>query len=286
MNGIHESSIRWDGTDLGPIDEYLNLPSVIIDNKSFTLNNNTTSILKATSLKLNIIPKKDSSSKKITKLDVKFVKYKDNIPLISDKAKFLFYLPQLKFHKCSINGQQYLMTLSTKDITLNEYMKTKNVEDLLDVFIDEVRRIFVYRWLMCFTKNTEENILVRSFTFPKELNIVPKYDLVFPMCFNENTYDPFAEIPKKAVKNSYNLEKSRIPNTIIKKWFNNDLDLVEETKLQLIGNKTALDVKYFIERIIKNINSLDESSTVSKVTAPQTYESWTNVIYERMLTIR
>lgn len=208
--------------------------------------------------------------------DIKFTKYKDNIPLISDKAKFLFYLPQLKFHKCSINEQYYLMTLAENDITLNEYMKTKNVEDMLDVFVDEVRRIFVYRWLMCFTKNTEENILVRSFTFPEELKIVPKYDLVFPLSYNENTYDPFAEIPKKAVKNSYNLEKTRIPNTIIKKWFNNDLDLVEEIKLQLIGNKSALDIKYSIERIIKKINSESKGPT---------YECWINTIYERVQNI-
>jgi hypothetical protein len=237
MNGISQCMLHWNGTNVGPIEMYIDFPSVVVNNKTKRILNLTNN---KTPLKLNIKNETLSSDFEDNQISVKFTKLRNMIPLISDNVKFIYGMPYIGLHTCSIEGDSYLMINNQNITLLNDYMKNKDIDDLPDIFIEEIRKIFVYKWLMCITKNTENNIMVRKFTFPEDKKFKPKYDLVYPISYNEMDID---ETP--------DLSKSKISNAIIKKWFNDDENLVEEVKYQLLNNKTSKDVKLAMEKMAK-----------------------------------
>ena len=267
MSGINQSILKWDGSEIGSIEIYIDFPSIIVNNKSKRILNLTNN---KTPIKLNIY--KDYNDEDNTHLlevwstaDVKFTKLRNNIPLISDIMKSVFGMPYIGLHTCKFDKDSYLMINNQDIILLNQYMKNKDIDDLPYIFIEEIRKVFIYKWLMCITQNTENNIMVRKFTFPEDIKYKPKYDLVYPISYNELDFD---------------ISKSELSSSVIKKWFNNDEMLVEEVKYQILGNKTSRGIKASMERMTKKFMNNDFDETSLEVRQQQ--EKWIQSVFCRI----
>jgi hypothetical protein len=143
---------------------------------------------------------------------------------IADYLKTIFALPQIPENKDFISLEVYLKTLEEKNLKLNDF------------FINEIRRLFCFRYLMCLKSNFEVNIAVVLM----EKGKVSRLD--YPISINEKNYC-FA---------SFN-SSSNIPKTVIKKWFNNSIEFFHDFMKSFIENLNLVKEIDFKYKIIDHI---------------------------------
>jgi len=218
-------SCKWDGSYLGPIDDSIH--KIIDKNRLciWTLN-----------------------SKNQQKLvEVKYFKFKNEIPLISDEIKKLFDIPQIGMHVISYKDNPYIMTRSHNDVSLLEYFTHVKRSELSSLFINEMRRLFAFRWILCLNSNYENKIEVRI-----------DGDLHYPISYSESKYSFIT------TENG-----CRIPQTILKDWFDGSNELLDTHIRSLLENKNPDDLKCKIRDIINKYSNK--------------YVSWVNSIYDRII---
>ena len=114
-----------------------------------------------------------------------------------------------------------------------------------------MRNIFAFRYLVCLNCNFENKIDVR-----------PGNDNPFPISCRETAF---------SLDNESNT--SRIPKSIIKRWFNGSDEILTDTAKELIADRDITFIKFKIQDIIN------------------TYESgrhmgWCNSVYDKMLMVK
>jgi hypothetical protein len=114
-------------------------------------------------------------------------------------------------------------------------------------FIEEIRKVFAFRWLMCLNNNFENTIEVRT-----------GVGINYPISCRENTFN----YDSSSVS-------TRIPKTIIHTWFENKDELVDTTISILIKEKDLSVLRFEIQKIIKKFD--------------KHLISWNNSIFEKLL---
>jgi hypothetical protein len=156
---------------------------------------------------------------------IKLSKDRDRVSLesLSDEFKELFCIP-----KTFRSGDSEFSEFSD---SLDSYIKDVEEQDkiLSEFFVFEMRRLLIFRHLMCMKSNFERNFIVfkNRRLDPEGLDIEGSLSRIdFPLSVNEKSfcYDP-------------DDTACRVPKTLIKLWFNNSQELFyEETKKLLISS--------------------------------------------------
>lgn len=222
--------LKWDGSDIGPIDEN------IYDCKQFE-NDHVLTLWYQT-------PKGEFKLSQ-----VKILKYKNEIPIIVDECKQLFGLKKVGKHKASLKDNLIILIRYQGDVSLITYFKNMSIsyKNAGSPFIHEMRKIFIFRWFMCLVNNFENIIEVRTGTAMNH-----------PISYRENNFN-------------YDSTSfcTRIPKTIIKKWFDNDELLVDSMITDFIKDKDISILRFEIQKIIMKFD--------------KNLISWNNGIFERLI---
>jgi hypothetical protein len=186
-------------------------------------------------------------SKKLNLTEVRIMKYKDDIPLIADDLKALFQLPQAGKHRAILKGQECIITRYLGDVSYENYFCGKDKEALSPGFIQEIRRLYVFRYLICLNCNYENRIEIRT-----------GLGAHFPISCRENTYslNPIDSA-------------SRIPKNVIKEWFEDKDEMVIDIAKEMLDGK---DITMFKFQISDAIRKYEHGR----------YISWVNAIYDRI----
>jgi len=222
--------LKWDGSDIGAIDEN------IYDCKQFDND--------------HVLTLWYQNSKGEFKLSqVKILKYKNEIPIIIDECKPLFGLKKVGKHKAILKDNPIILVRYQGDVSLSRYFKDMGItyKKAGEPFIHELRKIFIFRWFMCLVNNFENIIEVRTGTAMNH-----------PISYKENSFNYDST--------SFS---TRIPKTIIKKWFNNDELLVDTMITEFIKEKDISILRFEIQKIIMKFD--------------KNLISWNNGIFERFI---
>ena len=229
-------TLKWDGSDIGNITEY------VLSHKKIEYGNFIdiwTRVIKV---------KKSGEQTEINKLlPVKILKFKNEIPLIADEFKSIFKLPQTGLHKATFSGTECIIQKAVDDIPLDKYIEKTPKTRIRPLFHSEIRKIFVFRWLMCLNCNYENRLDVRL-----------DGETAFPISCKETTF-------------SLNGDKNacRIPKTVLKEWFDNKEENFQDTVRELLGER---DPNYLKIEILKIINKYSNK-----------YIGWANSIYNKVI---
>jgi hypothetical protein len=150
-------------------------------------------------------------------------KFDNNIPLVTDELKILFGLPKVGRHKCIIND---------KKIILCRKICAENTLQENDKFNDnELQRIYVFRWALGLTLSSS----LRIRKFDNGINSLLSYQEI------SIDYD------------NNNIRRSVIPDTIIKKYFNNreNLDILVKN---MFPYNEFVNLRVKIDNIIRRVD--------------------------------
>jgi hypothetical protein len=215
--------IKWDGSDLGEIShlitEYEEHPEKI--------------------LYIYITIKFDTIAARC---------YRDYgiLPIILDELKPLFGIPKIGRHRAIIRGKSVLLSRVSSGgmLSLKEIPEEKSSEPW---FVDQVRRVYVFRWLTGMMSNFESSI-----------GVIIGYN----KCLSITSYKDMKVNPSKMAKSN------SIPNTAIKKWFGGSWINVTNTLNQMITHlyndedslgKLKIDICSVIYNFDKNLTTLGNS---------------------------
>lgn len=219
--------LKWDGEHLGEIDKYV---------VAYRKNDYDDCIFLW-----------EYKNKKLVLTEVRIMKYKDDVPLIADDLKALFQLPQVGKHRGSYKGQECIITRFLGDISYEHYFYENKKDNLTPGFIQEIRRLYVFRYLICLNCNYENRIEIRT-----------GLGAHFPISCRENTYslNPIDSA-------------SRIPRNVIKEWFDDKDEMVIDVAKEMLEGK---DITMFRFQISDTIRKYEHGK----------YISWVNAIYDRI----
>jgi hypothetical protein len=220
----------WDGSDIGPIDKHIYSCVKSEDDHI-----------------LYIWTKNQKGEPKL--IPVKILRYKNDIPIIIDECKFLFGIKKVGKHKATLKSIQILLIRYQGDISLKRYLSDTMLtpEKTGKYFIEEIRKVFAFRWLLCLNNNFENTIEVRT-----------GVGINYPISCRENTFN----YDSSSVS-------TRIPKTIIHTWFENKDELVDTTISTMIKEKDLSVLRFEIQKIIKKFD--------------KHLISWNNSIFEKLL---
>jgi hypothetical protein len=220
----------WDGSDIGPIDK--SIYSCIKSEDDHIL---------------YIWTKNQKGEPKL--IPVKILRYKNDIPIIIDECKPLFGIKKVGKHKAILKSVPIILIRYQGDISLKRYLIDTMLtpEKTGKYFIEEIRKVFAFRWLMCLNNNFENTIEVRT-----------GVGINYPISCRENTFN----YDSSSVS-------TRIPKTIIHTWFENKDELVDTTISILIKEKDLSVLRFEIQKIIKKFD--------------KHLISWNNSIFEKLL---
>lgn len=243
-NPIDSKLKVWTGSDIGDIDKYV--ISHFEDNIYFVkLNNN------------NIIK-------------VKLVKYKNNIPFIIEELKPYFGIDIFYHYKCKYKNINYIMYYLEKDMTLPEYQiyALKENKTFSKFFIDTLRELFIFKYLLCVKNNREDNIIVRYMKNLEPYTINCRAEAIYPtfLCTNNFILDE-------------NDLSGQIPTKVIREWFNPSGNFKE------IENKFASDIfDKEIKAFVSKINLIEFDTKIREIFKKYNQDpAWINSIKNRIM---
>lgn len=223
---IEGIQLTWDGSNLGNIDSFIYMYRKCKDERLVIWTQN--------------------SSKKNKLLEVKIVKYKDEIPLIADELKVIFSIPQVGKHRINYKNEEYIMIRADSDVPLEDYIIEVGKSNLTPMFKKEVQRLFAFRWLICMTCNYESKIMVR-------IDV-----LSYPISHFENKFTL-----------DFLSSSSRVPKTVIRDWFEGKEELLLRTIYELIDGRDTNILRSKVCDIIRKYGSK--------------HIGWSNSIYDRII---
>lgn len=220
----------WDGSDIGPIDGCI-----------YSCQKSDHDHI------LHLWTKNPKGQPKL--IPVKILKYKNEIPIIIDECKPLFGLKKVGKHKAMIKDIQVVIVRYQGDISLKRYLNDMLLtpEKTGKYFIEEIRKVFVFRWLMCLNNNWENTIEVRTGS-----------GINYPISCRENTFNYDASSLS-----------TRIPKTIMNIWFDGSEDMIDIITQSFLKDKDLSVLRFEIQKII---NKFDKQLI-----------SWNNSIFDKIL---
>jgi hypothetical protein len=220
--------LSWDNSHLGIIDEY-----VIAYKKSHDE---------------DCIYIWERMKKKSVLKQIRIMKFRDSIPLITDESKSLFQIRQIGMHRATFRDQECVITRFQNDVPYDVFESSTDIKTLYPGFRVEIQRLYVFRYLMCLNCNNDSKIEIRYDTA----------GLPFPVSCRETTFsmDPDVSV-------------CRLPNTVMEKWFNNDMGRVFELAKEMIGDRDSISIKFKLQDIIRKYDN-------------GKFIGWVNAIFEKV----
>jgi len=199
--------------------------------------------------------------------------FENKFPLIIDELKSIFGLTRMFYHQCTIDNKEYTICRQLEcDTTLTEYSRHPDHFPDNAFFINEIRRIFVFR-----------SVFFLSFNNDTSVYVTPLGVTLYNKTIKQNTALPISRIETK-----YNIVKQTtavcperpdeshivlafkthgdVPKHIIAKYFNNDYDMFQEEVLKMRAEISAIDLKFKIQQLIQKYE-------------PGNYLDWANAVY-------
>jgi hypothetical protein len=228
---------------------------------------------------------------------VNLIKY-DAFTLILDEIKEIFRIPYhpkisgfIEIEDKSVKSSILVLLYKTENeiplssaLTLAEDSTEAKVETFSPLFLTEIRRLFCFRYLMCLTCNNESriNVIIKQ---PKRRILIDtglSSSIYIPICSLEHSY--VSESNSKFVNKLLKSSDTKIDKTVIKKWFNNDEEIVYNTIKGLLEGINFTELKLQVNDIIqKHLRELREKDAdVKKFRSVEFLLLWVNTIIERI----
>lgn len=151
-------------------------------------------------------------------------KYIGTLPLIADELKAIFGLDKIGRCGCYYLGERAIIHRHHSDEYLLETVD-------FPISLDEVKRVFVYRWFLGMTLNFQRCIIVKRY----------RSGIARVTSYNDTNYD----------FTNHTSRGSEIPGTIVKRWFEADYDLVARKMLEGL---TFQQIRTMITAVINRID--------------------------------
>jgi hypothetical protein len=161
------------------------------------------------------IDAKEQSSQALRAKDfvIRIIKH-DPFILILDSLKKFFGIPYTPKREVIMFGQKYIIMECDNEESIQNMDIKKLYED--EKFVKQIQRLFAFKYLMCLTCN-----------FENKIDVIDNKDGTYtPVSYKENNYTT-----------DFNSKASRIPKTIIEKWF--EAPMLQETKKELAAMKIS-----------------------------------------------
>jgi hypothetical protein len=250
MSVISKNSLKFDGTSLGEIHQY-------ITSKIFASDYKTSGSIERVILRTDDKP-----------VELNLYRVYKEYPLCLDQIKRLFKIYRTKYHFVTIEKVKYLACLHHNEISIDEYIRIYcdgKIENMRPTLVNEIQRIIAFNWLMCITSNSDNKIYVRRLDY-KPLTLDFKTDIVYPFTFGEKGY-------------SLDTTKCDIAEKLLQKWFSGSRELfydhikrlAYDIGLNSTSNKDE-SIDNFKLKIIEIINRVNPSLS-----------PWVDIIYNRIL---
>lgn len=228
---------------------------------------------------------------------IRVLKY-DIFILILDEVKDYFKIPHTEKVKAIIDNIPVLISPFRNEISIGKFndeyddkihgvLKLSYLKDCPS-FMNEIRRLFAFRFIMCLSSNTESKIDViikkvnNKITIDSNLN----KETYIPICSRESSYLNSSSFTDKIIK----ADSTSIPETVIEKWFDTSHELAYETIQNLLFGIDFIQFKIMLMNIIqKHIKEVREEyhsdKTVENLKKVRSVESliwWSNAVSERI----
>lgn len=161
-------------------------------------------------------------------LSAQLYSFSDSTPLVVDELKIMFQLPKVGRHRVLYRGKPAILCQNGTECQLSEYRLDFPINDELKY---QIQKCFVFRWLIGLTGNTNSSIRIRK-------------NRTTITCFS---YRDTSIEPSKA--------GSRIPQTVIKEWFDGDNERVSSIITEMINGRSIAEIRIHIESIIRRIDA-------------------------------
>jgi hypothetical protein len=228
---------------------------------------------------------------------IRIMKY-DIFILILDEIKGYFKIPYTTKLKAYINGLPVLVSLYRNEININKFNSNDihevygplNIKSLKNSasFMNEIRRLFAFRFIMCLSSNTEckIDVIVKKLNNKLFMNNILDTNTYLPICIRESSYLNSSNFSDKIIK----ADSTNIPLTVIEKWFEGSKEIAYETIQNLLFGTDFTKFKMMLVDIIqKYIKDVREEyhcdKTTDKLRKVRDVESliwWANAVSERM----
>ncbi len=211
---------KFDGTDVGCIDEYITEKYQEKNSKN-----------KFDKIKISIQ----------NDLILSVYKYKNKFPLIINELKKYFCVLNINYDVATIEGDKYLIYQNLNNRKLLDYVQNIDIKN--EIIQYRIQKIFIFNYLMCINSNFEKNILV----FSDNLN-----PFITDMKNTKNILLKF--IKEKSFK--LDISKHEISKVVLDKYFNGSLELFRKITKEVVDE---IEPDSFRQEALKIVRKYDES---------------------------
>lgn len=256
----------WDGKYIGEIDKYINTNQI---DKTFTVLVSTTPGNKfpiTSSALQGLVSTTPGPTTQLLNptgsvvvsqlLKVKLITRKSFMPLILEQLKKQFGLYPIEILQCKMSNEDFYLLQDKKgnnnsDVSLIEYISKlkQNNKKLSSIFLNDLRRVLVFKYILGFRKNLAKDIMIRYIN--TDLNVNSNVDYIYPIYFPEN----FDELEN--MSNNPDLKTSDISNLKpeITLYFGNSNETFMNCLTNLCKEINIDDLEKTIHNTTKKYNS-------------------------------
>jgi hypothetical protein len=207
-------------------------------------------------------------------IHVRVFPYKHIIGIINEIKKLL-NIPIYPILRCIIEEKECFIIKKDEDI---QSIKTLDYKELLSnsSFIFELRRLFIFKHLMCLTCNNESKIEVKIKRLKTLFGDTNK--VYIPISYKESCFKAFS-----------NFRSDCMPKTIIEKWFDNNDEMVYDMIINMLKSIDIIKFKIsFKDEVQKYIQkeraslSTEDSKFSLKVKEIENLVWWSNAVLEKI----
>jgi len=184
--------------------------------------------------------------KSLKTIRFRIYKYEDDIPLIADELKPIFGIAKTGRHKASIYNTKVILckSLTSEDCTkyksgevnLTEVKETLGKEFFKDNLINEIRKSFVFRWILGLKANSEKTVVL---TF-RPTGLI--------------TSGIYRETDISLATEEKNREQTRILKYVMKDWFDNTYENVRKTLEEMIDERSTGELRDKIDKVLERFD--------------------------------
>ena len=189
----------------------------------------------------------------------------------------MFNIPIFPKIRCIIDNEECFI--------INQNVEHTNIKNLdynelisNQMFINEIRKLFIFRYLVCLTCNNESKIDV---IIKKNKSLYIQQTIYIPVTFKDTGY-----------KTEFDSQTNNIPKTIIEKWFDNEERVLYEMMNEMVSTLNSnysseirdIFQKYIVEER-KKINR-EDVHFLHKVKELDGLVWWSNAIVDRIRNVK
>lgn len=110
-------------------------------------------------------------------------------------------------------------------LTLSSYIKEEGENKIDNFVVEQIRAAYVFRWILGMKNNSDRNLRVLFSEDQEKISVT-----------SWNEKEP-----------TLDLEKSRLPSTVIRRWFDGDFDEAIKISREMFTNSTINEFRKIIE---------------------------------------